>query len=122
MHRTPAHRRPLMHSAQAREIFIDGCEADLQVIRRAQRRRDKDSLLRRLHALRGALIVFGERETAAVCQYAEEDLQRHSVSACAAALGRLDEAIRAVLDIYKSDSGRGGGSHGADQPAHPDHG
>ncbi|MFK2890152.1 Hpt domain-containing protein [Dyella flagellata] len=91
----------MIHSAEAREIFISGCEADLKVIRRAQRSRDKDSLFRRLHALRGALIVFGETETAVLCEHAEEDLRRHSVSTCAATLRHFEEAIRAVIEIYK---------------------
>ncbi|WP_158628807.1 Hpt domain-containing protein [Dyella choica] len=98
---TAAHRRPLIHSAEAREIFISGCEADLQAIRLAQRKRDKDSLQRQLHALKGALIVFGERETATLCEQAEDDLRRHSVSACAATLRRFEDAIRTVIETYK---------------------
>ncbi|GGA28258.1 Hpt domain-containing protein [Dyella nitratireducens] len=88
-------------SAEVRKIFISSCEADLQAILLAWREQAKDDLLKRLHALKGALIVFGEGDTAALCEHFEEDLRKQTFSACEDALLRLDQAMRRLIDSYK---------------------
>lgn len=88
-------------SAEVRHIFIHSCEADLRVILRAWQAQDKDDLLKRLHALKGALIVFREGDTAALCEHLEEALRKHSLPACEDALRQLEQAMRRLIDSYK---------------------
>lgn len=88
-------------SAEVRKIFIRSCEADLRAILHAWEQQDKDDLLKRLHALKGALIVFRAGDTAALCEQFEEDLRKHSLPACEGALLQLDRALRDLIDSYQ---------------------
>lgn len=88
-------------SAEVRKIFIHSCEADLRAILRAWQQQDKADLLKRLHALKGALIVFREGDVAALCEYLEEDLRKHDLPACEGVLLQLDQALRDLIDSYK---------------------
>jgi len=88
-------------SAEVRDIFVHSCEADLRAILRAWREQDKDDLLKRLHALKGALIVFREGGTAALCEHLEEELRKHCFLACEDALRQLEQAMRRLIDSYK---------------------
>jgi HPt (histidine-containing phosphotransfer) domain-containing protein len=99
----PAKANPgsFARSAEVRKIFIHSCEADLRAILCAWQQQDKDDLLKRLHALKGALIVFREGDTAALCEHLEEDLRKHSLPACEGALLELDQALRDLIDSYK---------------------
>lgn len=99
----PAKTKPgsFAQSAEVRKIFIHSCEADLRAILHAWQGQDKDELLKRLHALKGALIVFREGDTAALCEHLEEDLRKHCLPACEDALRHLDRAMRRLIDSYK---------------------
>ena len=99
----PSHVKPdsFARSREVRKIFVSSCEADLRAILCAWRAQDKDDLLKRLHALKGALIVFGEGDAAALCEYLEGDLRDQSVPACKDALLHLEQAMRSLIDSYK---------------------
>ncbi|HUB91820.1 MAG TPA: Hpt domain-containing protein [Dyella sp.] len=97
----PTHPGPFACSEEVRKIFVSSCEADLRAILSAWRAQNKNELLTRLHALKGALIVFGEGQAAALCERLEEDLRGHAVAACEGALRQLDRAMRRLIDSYR---------------------
>jgi HPt (histidine-containing phosphotransfer) domain-containing protein len=97
----PAFSAPMAHFAEARKIFVKSCEADRDAILLAWQAGHKEVLLKRLHALKGALLVFGENDAATQCERLEQVLQANGVMACDAALRHLDRALRRLIDCYK---------------------
>lgn len=96
----PTHPGPFACSDEVRKLLVSSCEADLRAILLAWRTHDKDDLLTRLHALKGALIVFGEGDVAALCEQLEGDLRSHAVPSCEDALLKLHRAMRRLIDSY----------------------
>lgn len=96
----PTHPGPFACSEEVRKIFVSSCDADLRAILLAWHARNKHELLTRLHALKGALVVFGEGKAAALCEQLEGSLRSQAVAACEDALLKLDRAMRRLIDRY----------------------
>jgi two-component system, NarL family, capsular synthesis sensor histidine kinase RcsC len=81
-------------------IFVESGTRDLETILDAARIRDTDTLLARVHSLKGALLMLGEHEIAAQCVELEKWIGAEGVGAARAGVDQLEITMRDLLRRY----------------------
>jgi two-component system, NarL family, capsular synthesis sensor histidine kinase RcsC len=81
-------------------IFVDSGTRDLNAILDAASNRDQESLLARIHSVKGALLMLGEQDIAAQCATLEKWIDADGIEAARIGIDRLESAMREVLLRY----------------------
>ncbi|GLQ52041.1 hypothetical protein GCM10010872_34900 [Dyella flava] len=81
-------------------IFIESGTRDLETILDAADRGDRDSLLARIHSLKGALLMLGERAVARHCAKLERWIDAEGVEAARPGIESLESTMRELLRDY----------------------
>ncbi|GLQ99714.1 hypothetical protein GCM10007863_41340 [Dyella mobilis] len=81
-------------------IFVESGTRDLQTILDAARVRDTETLLARVHSLKGALLMLGEHEAAAECLELEKRIGAEGIAAARAGVDQLEMTMRELLRRY----------------------
>jgi two-component system, NarL family, capsular synthesis sensor histidine kinase RcsC len=87
------------HEKVAR-IFVESGTRDLQAILDAANAREQESLLARIHSMKGALLMLGEKDVAAQCTSLEKQVEAEGILAALSGVGRLERAMRDLLQCY----------------------
>ena len=91
------------HSPQVHEIFVESGTQDLEVILDAWHNHNEAVLLSRLHGLKGALLMLGEKGVAAQCASIEQGIERNGLASSTQALHEFEGALRELLRRYATD-------------------
>ncbi|GLQ45800.1 hypothetical protein GCM10007862_08510 [Dyella lipolytica] len=81
-------------------VFVESGTRDLDAIRDATHTRNQDALLERLHSLKGALLMLGERDVAEQCAVLETLIDARGIDAACAKLEQLESVMRELLQRY----------------------
>jgi two-component system, NarL family, capsular synthesis sensor histidine kinase RcsC len=81
-------------------IFVESGTRDLQAILDAANARDQESLLARIHSMKGALLMLGEQDVAAQCTSMEKQIEAEGIHAALSGIDRLEQAMRDLLQRY----------------------
>jgi two-component system, NarL family, capsular synthesis sensor histidine kinase RcsC len=81
-------------------IFVESGTRDLDAILEATRTQDQETLLARIHSVKGALLMLGEQEVAAQCATLEKWIDADGIDAARSGVDRLESAMRELLQRY----------------------
>jgi two-component system capsular synthesis sensor histidine kinase RcsC len=81
-------------------VFVESGTRDLNAILLATQRRDEGGLLARIHSLKGALLMLGERNVADQCAALEKLIEVQGIEEAAPHLEKLELDMRGVLHRY----------------------
>jgi two-component system, NarL family, capsular synthesis sensor histidine kinase RcsC len=81
-------------------IFVDSGTRDLHAILDAAGKHDQESLLARIHSVKGALLMLGEQDIAAQCATLEKWIDADGIEAARIGIDRLESAMRELLQRY----------------------
>jgi two-component system capsular synthesis sensor histidine kinase RcsC len=94
----PSTARPV--SERLRQVFVQSATDDLQLLHRARQDNDPQTLLDRLHAFKGALMMMGERSLGERCGELERRL-REQQPLQAEVLDALLQDLQALVERYR---------------------
>lgn len=81
-------------------VFVESGTRDLDAIVAASHSRDQDTLLSRIHSVKGALLMLGEQEMASQCATLEKWIGADGMDAACSGIERLESAMRELLQRY----------------------
>lgn len=81
-------------------VFVESGTRDLDAIRDAADAHDKETLLARIHSLKGALLMLGEQEVAAQCTMLEKLIDAQGIHAAMPGIEKLESVMRELLQRY----------------------
>ncbi|HUA82031.1 MAG TPA: ATP-binding protein, partial [Dyella sp.] len=85
---------------KVRRVFVESGTRDLELVAGARQARDTESLLSRLHSMKGALLMMGEREVAEQCAALEKQIEAEGIADSGQYLDELESAMRELLGRY----------------------
>lgn len=85
---------------KVRRVFVESGTRDLQSVAEAIKVRDAGSLLSRLHSMKGALLMMGEKEVAEQCATLEKQIEAKGMDASKRHLDGFESAMRELLGRY----------------------
>jgi two-component system, NarL family, capsular synthesis sensor histidine kinase RcsC len=85
---------------KVRRVFVESGTRDLQAILDAARAHDKETLLARIHSLKGALLMLGEQDIATQCMALEKLIGASGIDEASDTLGDFESDMRKLLRRY----------------------
>jgi two-component system, NarL family, capsular synthesis sensor histidine kinase RcsC len=85
---------------KVRRVFVESGTRDLDAILEAKRAHDEDSLLARIHSLKGALLMLGEKDVAEQCAMLEKTIAAEGVDGASDRLEQFESTMRELLQRY----------------------
>lgn len=86
-------------------VFVESGTRDLDAILHTAQERDQEGLLARIHSLKGALLMLGERDVADQCVALEKLIESEGIEEAAPHLDKLESDMRDVLQRYAEACG-----------------
>ncbi|WP_158545105.1 hybrid sensor histidine kinase/response regulator [Dyella monticola] len=87
---------------KVRRVFVESGTRDLDVVLQARRAMDTEGLLSRLHSMKGALMMMGEKVLAELCSALEKQVEEDGIEAASDRLDQLESSMRALLERFSS--------------------
>jgi two-component system capsular synthesis sensor histidine kinase RcsC len=103
---TPAQVPPMKvawaskYPEKVRRIFVESGTRDLDAILDAKHGHDEDSLLARIHSLKGALLMLGEKDVAEQCVMLEKAIAAEGIDGASDRLEQFESTMRGLLQRY----------------------
>nr|WP_255682929.1 hybrid sensor histidine kinase/response regulator [Dyella sp. 2HG41-7] len=85
---------------KVRRVFVDSGTRDVQLLVDAKQSGDREKLLSRVHSMKGALLMMGEKEVAEQCAALEQRIEAEGIGASRSHIERLESAMRELLGRY----------------------
>jgi two-component system capsular synthesis sensor histidine kinase RcsC len=86
-------------------VFVESGTRDLNAILLATQEHDEEGLLARIHSLKGALLMLGEKNVADLCVALEKLIESEGIEAAASSLEKLESEMRELLQRYAEACG-----------------
>lgn len=86
-------------------VFVESGTRDLNAILLATQQHDEEGLLARIHSLKGALLMLGEKSVADQCVALEKLIELKGIEEATSHLEKLESDMRDVLQRYAESCG-----------------
>ncbi|GGA01675.1 hypothetical protein GCM10011408_23770 [Dyella caseinilytica] len=81
-------------------IFVESGTRDLHAILAAARAQDQEAMLARIHSMKGALLMLGEKDAATQCASLEKHIDAEGIDAALSSLEQLEATMCRLLQSY----------------------